>query len=208
LKGNCLTLAACVCLFLGATGVPVDAQSFSANFSSTSKSQAGNTIVTGKIFTTLLQTRMDMQSHGRSMSVIGDATTQTSYMIMHDQRIYMEYKRGQANPMARTLPPVEGPLDPRNPCLRHTDSTCKDLGPETRSGRACEKWLLTRKDGISTTVWVDQTLQFPIRSESSNGSLLEFSNIKEGPQAAALFQVPNGYRKMDMSMMGGPKRPQ
>jgi hypothetical protein len=82
--------------------------------------------------------------------------------------------------------------------------TCKNLGTETVNGRSCDKWLLTSKNGSSTTTWVDQKLHFPIKTQTSEGNSFQLINIKEGDQPASLFAPPSGYRKIDLgSMMGG-----
>lgn len=51
-------------------------------------------------------------------------------------------------------------------------------------------------------MWIDQKLHFPIKTVSQ-GTTLELSNVKEGPQdpSPSLFQVPSGYTKTDMSTM-------
>jgi len=201
-------LAACVLLLGAAAQAQLMPQPFSADFSASSKGHAGD--ITGKMFVSLPNSRMNMTSRGREMSMIMDGQTQTMYMIMPAQKMYMEMKPGQVNPMARNLPQVDSKFDPSNPCASslHSDATCKDLGPDKWDGRACEKWLITQKNGNSTTMWVDQKLHFPIRSENSDGSVFAFTNIQEGKQPASLFTVPEGYRKMDLGGLMGGQRPQ
>lgn len=202
-------LAVCALLLLSAAAqAQLMPQPFSADFSAASKSHAGD--VNGKMYFSLPNTRMDMSSRGQEMSMIMDGGKQTTYMIMHAQKMYMEIKPGQFNPMARNLPQVESKFDPSNPCgsSLHSDSTCKDLGPDKWDGRPCEKWLMTQKNGNTTTMWVDQKLHFPIRSENSDGSVFAFTNIKEGSQPVSLFALPDGYRKMDLGGLMGGQHPQ
>jgi outer membrane lipoprotein-sorting protein len=201
-------LAVCVLLLGAATQAQLMPQPFSADFTASTASHAGD--IGGKMFFSLPNMRMNMSSRGQDMSMIMDGSKQTTYMLMHAQKMYMEFKPGQFNPMARNLPQVESKFDPSNPCASslHSDATCKDLGEATWDGRSCEKWLLTQKNGHSTTMWVDQKLHFPIRSENSDGSVFAFSNIKEGAQPASLFEVPPGYRPMDINSMMGGQRPQ
>ena len=202
-----LGLAVCILFLLGAAAKAQMPQPFSADFTASSASHAGD--VTGKMFLSLPNMRMNMSSRGMDMSMIMDGAKQTTYMLMHQQHMYMELKPGQLNPMARNLPQVESSFDPHNPCAssQHSDATCKDLGEATWDGRTCEKWLMTQKNGHSTTMWVDQKLHFPIRSENSDGSIFAFSNIKEGTQPASLFVVPPDYRQMDVGGMMGGQRP-
>jgi hypothetical protein len=52
-------------------------------------------------------------------------------------------------------------------------------------------------------------LYFPIKVLSAEGATMELTNVKEGAQPASTFEVPAGYRKMDLGgMMGGGKPPQ
>jgi outer membrane lipoprotein-sorting protein len=162
--------------------------------------------VTGKIFFALPKMRWDMNAHGQNVSMITNGTTQTTYMIMHDQHMYMEMHTNQSNPMTRNMPKIDSSFDPNNPCGKQTDVTCKKVGTETVNGRVCDKWVTTDKNGKITTAWIDQKLYFPVRSQSSDGSTMNLTNIKEGAPAASTFEVPAGYQKMDMgSMMGGGK---
>lgn len=161
--------------------------------------------ITGKIYMNLPKSRWDMTTHGQNVSMITDGSTQTSYMVMHQQRMYMEIHGNQSNPMTQRMPKVDTNFDPQNPCGK--DVTCKKVGTETINGRVCDKWVTTQKDGKTSTAWIDQKLFFPIKTVSDDGRTMELSNIKEGASPASTFAVPDGYRKMDMgNMMGG--RPQ
>jgi hypothetical protein len=172
-------------------------QPFSADFVITGKT-ADN--VNGKFFFSPPKMRMDMNPHGQSVSMITDTTSQTSYMVMHAQHMFMEV-HGNTNPMMRQTPNIPTKFDPNNPCAS-TAATCKKVGTETINGRACDKWQDTSASGTSTA-WVDQKLHFPIKTLSADGSGMEFSNVKEGAPDVSQFEVPSGYRKMDMGMMGG-----
>ena len=199
-----MTIAALAILFVAVAAQAQMPQPFSADFSASTAKHAGD--MTGKFYFSAPKSRMDMTSRGQNMSMITDGTVPVSYMIMHQQHMYMEIKPGQFNPMTRNLPQVESKFDPHSPCASglHSDATCKQLGTETVNGRVCDKWQSTQKNGNTTTMWVDQKLHFPIKSVNSDGSVFEFTNIKEGAQPASQFELPSGYRKMDMgSMMGG-----
>ena len=70
------------------------------------------------------------------------------------------------------------------------------------NGRATDKWEFTTK-GDTSTFWIDQKLHFPIKTQAGQATT-ELTNIKEGAQAASLFEIPSDYQKMDMGgMMGG-----
>ena len=206
----CLKTAVFAVLLLSiSTMLAQSPQPFAADFSAVSAVSKDRPPLTGKLFSSLPNTRMDMTTRGMATSMIVNGNTKTSYIVMHAQHMYMEMKPGQANPMGQSLPQVESSFDPKNPCAASTDSTCKDLGPDTVNGRLCEKWQITPKNGNVTTTWVDQKIHFPIKTQTADGSSFELSNIKEGSQPASLFDPPADYRKMDLGgMMGGGRPPQ
>ena len=207
----CLRLAICSLLVLIVTPVfAVQApqpQPFSADMTMNPGKGAEN--VTGKVYFSLPKTRMDMTARGQNMSMITNSSTQTSYMVMHQQHMYMEMHANQNNPMTRNMPKIDGSFDPQNPCGKQADVTCKKAGTETVNGRVCDKWVTTDKNGKTSTAWVDQKLYFPIKVLSAEGATMELTNVKEGAQPASTFEVPAGYRKMDLGgMMGGGRPPQ
>jgi outer membrane lipoprotein-sorting protein len=159
--------------------------------------------VPGKFYFAPPKMRMDMSTRGHESAIITDSKTQTSDILMPEQHMYMEMRAGQAAPMAPNVPKFDTSLDPSNPCAARTDVTCKKVGTESLNGRTCDKWEFTDKKGATTTTWIDQRLHFPIKTINSDGSSVEFSNIKEGAPSASLFEIPAGYRKLDMGMMGG-----
>jgi outer membrane lipoprotein-sorting protein len=132
---------------------------------------------------------------------------------LDQQHMYMEMHANQTNPqtnpMMRNMPKFDSSFDPQNPCGKQAGVTCKKAGTETVNGRACDKWVTTEKNGHTSTAWVDQKLYFPIKVISSEGTTMDLTNIKEGAQAASTFEVPAGYKKMDLGgMMGGGRPPQ
>ncbi|MGZ4822306.1 MAG: DUF4412 domain-containing protein [Terriglobales bacterium] len=145
--------------------------------------------------------RMDMHPQGgRDASNIKNIGKKTSYVVMHEQRMYMEMNVD--NPMSRRMSNSDiKPFDSNHPCADREGYTCTRLGSETVNGRSCDKWEVKGPDGNST-LWIDQKLHFPIRSVSSNGHTFDLINVKEGPQPASVFEVPAGYRKMDLGATG------
>ena len=205
-------LAICTLMFLTVSSAYAfqGPQPFSADFSTTSTN--GNVHMNGKFYFSLPNLRMDMTDTGQhqnagpfggKMSIIVDGGNKISYMLMTDQQMYMEFATDSNNPMAQRMPRFQDfngdPCSVGNP----GNATCKKLGTETINGRTCDKWEVTDKSGNKETLWIDQKLHFPIKSQTANGTTTEFTNIKEGAQDAALFKVPPGYHKFDPSMMRG-----
>jgi hypothetical protein len=165
------------------------------------RGQAGD--MNGKMYVSQGALRMEMQGEGpRQSIIITHCATQTTDILMPQQQMYMEFKAGQ-NMMHRGPNTSDmKPFDPKNPCSAAEGTTCKNLGTETVNGRTCDHWQITRKDGSVSDVWIDERLNFPIKAVSPD-STWQLSNIKEGEPAASLFEIPAGYRKMEMPNMGG-----
>ena len=177
---------------------------FSADMTMTSPRQHEQ--MAGKMFFDKGKMRMDMNTHGQNMSMISDSATQTSYMIMHAQRMYMEI-HGTRSPMGRGPQMPDVKQFSENPCASEKNTTCRKVGTETVNGRVCDKWEFTSTNASENrTAWIDQKTHIPIKTVNADGTTMEFTNFKEGPQDASHFEVPAGYQKMDMGMMGG-RRP-
>lgn len=92
------------------------------------------------------------------------------------------------------------------------DQVLEKLGAETVEGYHCQKMKVRKTaDGpngpveTTLTVWVSRSFPVPLRTLSEHGDLTEYRNIKEGPQPASLFDLPEGYTKMasGLSFAGG-----
>jgi len=153
----------------------------------------------GKMFSNGDKIRIDMTVHGQQVSTILDRKNQTSDVLMHAQRMYLESNL-QADAAGTYLPKLEA-YDPSNPCATQKDYTCKKIGTETINGRVCDKWLFSGSNG-DQTVWIDQKLHLPVRTEQADGSSFEMKNIQEGAQPSSTFEIPAGYHKLDAAGMG------
>jgi outer membrane lipoprotein-sorting protein len=192
-------LATCVLLVLAVTPARAQqgGQPFSADTATTMPRTGEKT--TGKIYFSPPKIRTDTSSKGHDSIMIIDSSTKTSYVLMPQQHMYMEtHAQGGTAARPQQAPPAS--FDPQHPCPANI--TCKKLGTETINGRVCEKIEITTKSGTTTT-WVDQKLLYPIKTVAASGYVTELSNIKEGKPDASLFEVPAGYKKMDMGTMGG-----
>ena len=163
----------------------------------------------GKMYFTTGHMRMDMTGTERGSAImITNMATQTTDMLMPQQHMYMEFKADQTMMRRPGMAPSIKPYsDPSNPCAGDPGATCKKVGVEEVNGRTCDHWQITNKNGRVSNVWVDQKLHFPIKSVSPD-STWELTNIKEGEPDASLFDIPSGYRKMDVNgMMQGRQPP-
>ena len=126
---------------------------FSADMSV--KSKQGHDM-TGKVYFSGSKMRMDMNGEGHEMAMIHDMPNKVSYMLMPQQKMYMEMRAGQ-NMMRRgpKIPDLKS-YDPDHPCANQPDTTCEKVGSETVNGRSTDKWIFKNtKNGETTTAWVD-----------------------------------------------------
>jgi len=189
--------------FMAAQALP-QLKPFSADMEFTSNRGASAMHeMSGKVYVNQDHMRMDMNGGpAGGMVTITNFATKTTDMLMQAQRMYMEFNSdqgmtGRRPGMAPNIKPV---ADPNNPCAGDSGMTCKNLGVEEVNGRPCDHWQMTDKNGRVFNSWIDQKLHFPIKSVTPD-TTWQLTNIKEGEPEASLFEVPAGYRKMDMSQM-------
>lgn len=174
-------------------------------FSGDLYTKTGREEMTGKLYFGGDKMRMDLNAQGQRMSMITDTKKQVVYMVMHDEKMYMEMPANARMPGGPPQPKVEA-VDPNNPCAQEPGMECKKVGEEVVNGRNTDKWQASRKGKVEGTLWIDKKLSMPIKSVWGDVTT-EMRNIVEGPQDPKLFVVPPGYQKFDMGgMTGGPRR--
>jgi outer membrane lipoprotein-sorting protein len=162
----------------------------------------------GKMYFNGSKMRWDMNAKGHASTMIMDLPKQVSYMIMPEQKMYMEMKLGQHTGRGPKMPDFKT-YDPNNPCGQVENTACEKVGSETVNGRSTDKWLFKNKNtGETTTAWLDKKIRFPIRTTTSDGTQSDLTNVQEDAPSASLFEVPSGYRKFDMGAMIGGQMPQ
>jgi hypothetical protein len=170
---------------------------------STANPQANFQEITGKVYAGDGHVRMNMESGGHSTALITDFATKTTDVLLIDQKMYIEHKvdalRGQKDMMTDSMKPY----DPANPCANEPDVKCKKIGVEEVSGRACDHWEVTDKQGRVTNLWIDQLLHLPIKVVTKDATML-LSNVQEGEPDPSLFTIPAGYHKLDLGSLTTP----
>jgi hypothetical protein len=156
-----------------------------------------------KIYVTKNKLRVESAGrNGQSAAVIMDFTTQTTLMLMTAQNMYMEFPPGKG-PGAQRFGTFFRPTDVENACgdwqklATNQGGECHRVGTDTVNGRSTVKYAATSANGDPSTVWIDPKIAFPVKWVSKNGGG-ELQNIKEGFLSSSLFEVPAGYRKMEM----------
>ena len=151
----------------------------------------------GKIYVSGGKMRMEMNSGGQQMVMIFDGPANTGWMLMPEQKMYMEMR--QQPDMAQLA--RQAPSD--NPCDGLANATCRKIGEETVNGRNTVKWEITMNQGRKSTItqWFDPSLGFVVKQQTSEGMTFDLTNIKPGAQAANLFTLPSDYQKLSVPGM-------
>ena len=177
---------------------------FSADMKMTGGRQG---VMTGKMYFGTGSFRMEMNAGGHESIMITTYAKKVMYMIMPQQKMYMEFRTDQMQGPGGHQRESWKAYDASNPCASEAGATCKKVGTEVVNERLCDKWEITDAKSNMRTVWIDQKSHIPIKTVAKD-TTWELLNIKEGPQAASLFELPAGYQKMDMgSMMQGMRPP-
>lgn len=175
-------------LFVLAVAGGVLAAEFQADMTMESTGQK----VTGKTFVKGESMRQEMDTPmGKSIAIF-DGTKDVMYVIMPDQKMYMEMPNDQQIILKQTESIEEALGD---------DAEVNKIGTENIEGYKCGKYEIKYKDPDkgNSTVWVSEKLNYPLKAvtETSEGTITVFyKNIKEGSVDASLFQIPSGYQKL------------
>lgn len=183
------TAVLAVMAFMVFFAAAASALEFSADTVMTTKGQK----MSGKIFSKNDKFRMEMSSPQKMIS-ISRMDKKVAYSIMPDQKMYMEIPLDPAS-MPKTEEKVQGEVER------------KLLGSETVDGHPTKKYLVTYKSGKQTSQmhqWMATDINFPVKTSAvDNEWVQEFKNIKTGSQPDSLFEVPAGYKKMQIPAMPG-----
>ena len=139
-----------------------------------------------------LRTETTMERVGTMVSIV-NGEQKVLWMLMPNN-MYMEKPLGVEEDLSR-----KAWMD---------DEHREHLGRETVNGVECDKYRLTDAK-TPTFLFTAVNTGFPVQMVTEDKSLrIEWRNVKPGPQAASLIQLPPGYRKMALpSFPGGLKLP-
>src|SRR4030042_2997262 len=142
----------------------------------------------GKIYFKPDKYRMDMKVH-EEMIMITRVDKKVIWNIMPAQKMYMEMPFNLKN-KPKVEEKFEGEIDR------------KLVGNETIDGHPTKKYLITYKTGdekLQVYQWFATDINFPVKTSAIDGSWSqEYKNIKIGSQSDSLFEVPAGYKKIQM----------
>jgi outer membrane lipoprotein-sorting protein len=194
--GNTIKFKGALVLVLAVLLSGVAALALAAEFSADMVHKMGTMTKEGKVYVKGKKMRTE-SGMGQGITIV-DGDTGTVWVLQPAQKMYMEMKKGATQPAQTTQSDEE--------LTKVADK--KFLGTETVNGYQCEKYLYTYRDKTlgTMTMWnatkLGQAIKMVHQSPEGESSF-EYRNIKEGGVADSLFQVPAGYKKMEMPGMPG-----
>lgn len=185
----------CISFFL--TALLLTAPCLAAEFTADMTMNAGGQMMQGKVFVKGLSYRQEMDAMGQKQIMIFNADKKTAWIVMPAAHMYM--------PMPAYSETIPAQQDPKE---LEKKATRKYLGKEKISGYNCKKYhyVFKNSSGTKMTQWISTKIEYPIKMivEGPQGNMMrELKNIKETKLSDSLFQLPEGYQKMDMPGMSG-----
>ena len=166
-----------------------------AEFSAKVITKAGGMEIPGKMYIKGEKARNEVQMAGHSTVQIMRPDKKVVWVIMPQQKAYMEmsFTKDHEQKMLKIS--------------EQAKANMKKIGTETVNGYECDKYETTMgPEGKSQKqyIWVAPKLGVPIKMVSEDGSFsLEYKDIKPEKLEDSLFELPKGYRKMQLPIPMG-----
>ncbi len=136
---------------------------------------------------------------GQSIRILVDMERNITTVIVAAEKAYIEM-------------PTDGLRSKANDPIQAVLHVPKELverivGKETIEGYECEKREYTFNDKLCQVVWFSTELGLPLKIEQHAAAVRTFkiTGFKQGPVDAALFSVPDGFKKMEEPPKRTPK---
>ena len=169
-----------------------------AEFSATVFSKAKGEEMQGKVFVKGDKMRNEVNMGGETNITITRPDKKVVWIAMPQQKMYMEMPLSDKMQQRMAL---------KDPEIR---ARMKLLGTETVNGYECEKYEMSNVvEGkpITSHVWIAKKFGLSIKSVTTDGSMsMEYRDIKVGGVADSVFEMPQGYQKMEMPSMKMPPK--
>jgi hypothetical protein len=125
-----------------------------------------------------------------SLDMIVDLANHKTITLMPSEKLYREMSEPRATGYFRVR-------DAENACPDWqkkvaSEIPCEKVGNDVVDGRNTIKYQSAVPNQPAEYVWVDPTLHFVIKWDTGHAGV-ELHHVKQGPQAADLFVVPQGY---------------
>jgi hypothetical protein len=192
-----LSLLALTIMLTGSA--PGRAQQFSAELMRT---QNGSKLTVAHLQVSGDHVRLESPDFSDGFFLI-DAAKPAAYFVRPAARVFMDAR--QTTALTRLFVPV----DPDNPCrqwqtmaeiaalAQQGELRCEPAGEEVIGGQETIGFRATSAPGRAFTGWIDRARRFPLRIRTEDGAVITAETIRDEPQAASLFDMPNGAHKFD-----------
>jgi hypothetical protein len=176
--------------------VGVQAQVRNPSFSADQVQVMGKRTTTSKVYSSEKAVRIEKEEKGKQSITIMHLDRKAVWVLNPDQKTYMDMG-GIGAAGAEMASSMEGAKVQRDP-----------LGSEQVGAYHCDKYHVeTTLDGhvYKSLEWDAKELGgFPVKQADEKGSWSkEYQNVKLGPQDPSLFEVPAGYKKLDLGGLFG-----
>ncbi|MBK7973878.1 MAG: DUF4412 domain-containing protein [Deltaproteobacteria bacterium] len=159
--------------------------------------------IPGKMYQSGEKSRQEVSMGGMQQTIINRRDKKVVWMIMPAQKSYMEFNADD---------PKMGKKEDFQNFWKSHDAKMEKIGKEDVNGVETTHSKVTiasaTPDGhaFSGEVWLTKD-NIPMRMKTSPSSggevVMELSNLKVGKQDPSLFEVPEGYNKMQMPDLSG-----
>jgi len=159
--------------------------------------------IPGKMYQSGEKSRQEVSMGGMQQTIINRRDKKVVWMIMPAQKTYMEFNADD---------PKMGKKEDFQNFWKSHDAKLEKIGKEDVNGVETTHSKVTiasaTPDGhaFSGEVWLTKD-NIPMRMKTSPSSggevVMELSNLKVGKQDPSLFEVPEGYNKMQMPDLSG-----
>jgi hypothetical protein len=169
-----------------------------AEFSATVVSKAEGQAVQGKVFVKGDKMRNEMKMGDETNITITRPDKKVVWIAMPEQKMYMEM------PLTDKMQQKMMMKDPED------QAKMKHLGADAVNGYDCDKYqfdTVLNGKSVKQYVWIAKQLKMAIKSQTEDGSMtMEYRDIKVGAVPDSVFDIPQGYQKMDMPFHMPPSR--
>jgi hypothetical protein len=177
-------------------GLGASAQAPFKPFSADQVMKTGGRTMMGKVYAMSTAMRTESEANGTRLANIVRVDRKVVWTLLPDKKIYFEM----------ALPSV-----PDTTALARTGAEVpsaqrENLGTERVGDYLCDKSTVVTTSGgksYAFTEWAAKDLGgFVVKREAQSGSWsMEYRNVQLAPQDPSLFEIPEGYQKMDLGGM-------
>jgi hypothetical protein len=136
--------------------------------------------------------RMNIEEGGQEGYVIVDRNEGVTKVVMPAEQMYMEMSSTGMQSMSNDVfQSIEKQKEKYETNL---------VGTETINGYECEKYEVLIDGSVVSTFWQSPDIEYPIKviSGADSEMVMELKNIEAGDVDDSMFQIPDGYTKMEM----------